>query len=148
MFGRFASNGIARAAPLHVERVGDAHDPGLERERIAAAAVADDRVQRLRGEDRARGLVVDVLEQAVELPRGEEQAVGLVVGAVDGHARVVEERGGGYDHLGVLRREPVVASPPPARRCGGSAAAAAEARCSSPSGRGSTSGPTSGAGRR
>src|SRR3954447_22193380 len=33
--------GDARAAVLHVERVGDADDPGLERERRAAAAVAD-----------------------------------------------------------------------------------------------------------
>src|SRR3954453_2182004 len=41
----------ARAAVLHVERVGHAHDARLERERAPGAAVADDRVQDLRGDD-------------------------------------------------------------------------------------------------
>ena len=47
MFGRLVSNDDARAAVLHVERVGDAHDAGLERQRPPALAVADDRVQDL-----------------------------------------------------------------------------------------------------
>ena len=37
----------ARAALGHVERVGDAHDPRLQRQRLAAGAVRDDGVQHL-----------------------------------------------------------------------------------------------------
>ena len=60
---RPASTGSARAALRHVERVGDPHHPGLERVGLAAAAVADDRVQGLGDDDRALGLLVDVGEQ-------------------------------------------------------------------------------------
>ena len=94
----------ARAAVLHVERVGHAHDARLERQRPAAAAVADDRVQDLRGDDRALGLLVDALEQPVERVGGEEQAVRLVVDAVDRHAEVVQQAAAGDDHLGVRGR--------------------------------------------
>ena len=55
--------GDARAARRHVERVGHAHDAGLDRDRVAAAAVADHGVQRLGDHDRQLGLVVDPLEQ-------------------------------------------------------------------------------------
>ena len=54
------------AALGHVERVGDADDAGLERVGLAAAAVADDRVQDLRDDDRPLGLLVGVGEQALE----------------------------------------------------------------------------------
>ena len=99
-----ASTGHPRAPLRHVERVGDPHDPGLDRVRLAAAAVADDRVQRLRDDDRPLRLVVDVGEQLPQLALGEEQAVGLVVGAVDRHADVVEQ--------GARRPRP-----PPRRAC-------------------------------
>ena len=82
----------ARAALGHVERVGDAHHAGLERVGLAAAPVADDRVQGLGDDDRALGLPVGVVEQLPQLPLGQEQAVGLVVGAVDRHADVVKQR--------------------------------------------------------
>ncbi len=91
-----------RAALGEVERVGHAHDPGLDGDRVAAAAVADDRVQRLGHDHRALGLLVDVPEQGGQPLGGQEQAVGLVVGAVDRHAGVVEEAGGGDHHLGVV----------------------------------------------
>ena len=44
-----------RAPVGHVERVGDPDDAGLDRVGLAAAAVADDRVQRLGDHDRALG---------------------------------------------------------------------------------------------
>ena len=47
-----------RAALRHVERVGDADHAGLERVGLAAAAVADDRVQDLGGDDRPLRLLV------------------------------------------------------------------------------------------
>ena len=92
----------ARAAVLHVERVGHAHDPGLERERPPAAAVADDRVHDLGGDDRPLGLLVDAGQQRVQLVGGEEQAERLVVDAVDRHAEVVQQAGAGDHHLGVV----------------------------------------------
>ena len=64
-----------RAPAGHVERVGDAHDPGLDRERRAVAPVADDRVQRLGDDDRALGLLVGAGQQRAELVGGQEQAV-------------------------------------------------------------------------
>ena len=86
----------------HVERVGHPDDAGLDRVGLAAAAVTDDRVQRLRDHDRALGgVAVDVGEQLAQLALGEEQAVGLVVGAVDRHPHVVQQRAGGDDDLGV-----------------------------------------------
>ena len=97
-------------APLgHVERVGDPDDPGLDRVGLAAAAVADDRVQRLGDHHRPLGRVlVDGREQLAQLALGEEEAVGLVVGAVDRHPDVVEQRSGGDDDLGVAVAHPVV----------------------------------------
>ena len=92
----------------HVERVGDADHAGLQRVGLAAAAVADDRVEDLRGDDRALGLAVGVGEQPLERAAGEEQRVGLVVGAVDRHADVVQQRAAGDHHLGVAVPHPVV----------------------------------------
>src|SRR5437016_11611942 len=66
----------------HVERVGDPHDPGLEGQRLATAAVPDDRVHRLGDDDGPLRFLVDAVEQSAELVGGEEQAVGLVVGAM------------------------------------------------------------------
>ena len=100
--------GDPRAALGHVERVGDAHDSRFDRVRLAAAAVADDRVQRLRRDDRALGLVVDAVEQLVELARGEQEAERLVVGAVDRETDVVQHRAGRDDHLGVAVAHPVI----------------------------------------
>ena len=44
-----------RAPVGHVERVGDSHHPGLDGVRLAAAAMPDDRVQRLGDHDRPLG---------------------------------------------------------------------------------------------
>ena len=71
MFGQAGLEGDAGAALLHVERVGDAHDAGLERQRAPALAVADDRVLDLAGDDRPLGLLVDLREQVVEQVGGE-----------------------------------------------------------------------------
>ena len=94
------SNGIRE--PLgHVERVGDAEDARLERERLPVGAVADDRLQGLRHDDGALGLVVDAVEELAELRLRQEEAEVLVVLAMDRHPDVVEE-GGEHDHdLGV-----------------------------------------------
>ena len=93
----------------HVERVGDADDPGLDRVRLAAAAVADDRVQRLGDHDRPLGrILVDVVQQLAQLPLGEEEAECLVVGAVDRHPDVVQQRTGRDHDLGVAIAHPVV----------------------------------------
>ena len=72
----------ARAALLHVERVGDAEDAGLERERLAVGAVADDPLQDLRDDHRPVGLVVDPVEELAQLRLGEEEAEVLVPVAV------------------------------------------------------------------
>ena len=82
--------------------------PRLQRVGLAAAAVADDRVQDLGSDDRALGLAIGLGEQALEGAVGKEEAVGLVVGAVDRHADVVQERATGDDDLGVARRHAVV----------------------------------------
>ncbi len=74
----------------HVERVGDPDHSGLQRVGRAAAAMADDRVQDLGGDDRPLGLAVAAGEQAIEGAAGEEQRVGLVVDTVDRHADVVQ----------------------------------------------------------
>ena len=55
----------------------------LDREWSPVAAVADDRVQRLGGDDRALGLLVDPGQQRADLARGEKQAVALVILTVD-----------------------------------------------------------------
>ena len=63
-------DGQPRAALGHVERVGDPDHARLERVGLAAAAVADDRVQRLGDHDRSLGLRIDVVEQlAAACPR-------------------------------------------------------------------------------
>ena len=98
----------ARAAVLHIERVSDSHDACLQRQRPAAAAVADDRVQDLRRDDRPLRLVVDIGEQLVEMVGGEEQAVRLVVDAVDRHPEVVQQAAAGDHHLGVRGLERIV----------------------------------------
>ena len=54
----------ARAALRHVERVGDAEDARLERERLAVGAVARDRLQHLGDDHGAVGLVVDARRAA------------------------------------------------------------------------------------
>jgi hypothetical protein len=97
------------AALGHVERVGDADDAGLERVGLAAAAVADDRVEDLRDDDRALRLAVAALQQPRQGAVGEEQRVGLVVGAVDRHADVVQQGAAGNDHLGVAVLHAMVA---------------------------------------
>jgi hypothetical protein len=99
----------ARAALGQVECVGHAQDPSLEGQRLAAAAVGDDGVQRLRGDDRALGLLVDIRQQLRQGVGGQEEAVLLVVGAVDRHAGVVQKAGAGDHHLGVVRAHGVVA---------------------------------------
>ena len=91
----------ARTAVLHVQRVSDADDARLERQRAAAPPVADDRVHDLGGDDGALGVVVDVREQAVEQVGGEEQAERLMVDAVDRHAEVVQQAGAGDHDFGV-----------------------------------------------
>jgi hypothetical protein len=98
----------ARAAVLHIQRVGHAHHAGLERQRPAVLAVADDRVQDLGGDHGPLGVLVDVREQAVEQVGGEEEAERLVVDAVDRHAEVVQQAAAGDDHLGILVRHRVV----------------------------------------
>ena len=93
----------------HVERVGDSDHAGLDRVGLAAAAVADDRVQRLGDHDGALGgVLVDVGEQLAQLALGEEEAEGLVIGAVDRHADVVQQRPGGDHDLGVALAHRVV----------------------------------------
>ena len=74
----------------------------------ALAPVADDRVHRLGGDDRALGLLVDGGEQRAELVGGQEQAVALVVVAVDRHADAVHQAGRGDHHLGVVLGHPEV----------------------------------------
>ena len=91
-----------RATLRHVERVGDAEDAGLERERLAVGAVARDRLQRLGHDDGALGLLVDAVEQLAHLRLGEEEAPVLVVASVDRHADVVQERREHDDDLGVV----------------------------------------------
>ena len=103
------SNGDARAALLHVERVGDAQDARLERERLAVGAVADDPLQHLGDDDRELRLLVDPGEQLAQLRLGEEEAEVLVSLAVHRHADAVGERGQGDDHLGVVAAYAVVA---------------------------------------
>ena len=91
-----------RAALRHVERVGDAEDAGLERQRLAVGAVARDRLQHLGDDHGELGLLVDPVEQLAHLRLGEEEAEVLVPVAVDGHPDAVEERGEGDDDLGVV----------------------------------------------
>ena len=87
------SNGDARAALLHVERVGDAEDARLERQRLAVGAVADDPLQHL-GDDHGQvRLLVDPVEQLAQLRLGEEEAEVLVAVAVHRHADAVRQRG-------------------------------------------------------
>jgi hypothetical protein len=76
--------------------------------RTTPASTGDDRVQHLRGDDRALGLLVDVGQEAVEVIGGEEEAERLVVDAVDRHAEVVEQAGPGDHDLGVVGAQPVV----------------------------------------
>ena len=80
----------ARAALLHVERVGDAEDSGLERQRLAVLAVARDHLQHLADEHGELGLVVEPVEQLARLRLGEEEAEVLVAVAVDRHADAVQ----------------------------------------------------------
>ena len=98
-----------RAALRHVERVADAEDPGLERQRLAVGAMARDRLQHLGDDHRAVGLLVDPVEQLAELRLGEEEAPVLVAAPVDGHPDAVRQRGEHDDDLGVLVPHPVVA---------------------------------------
>ena len=97
-----------RAALLHVERVGDAEDARLERQRLAVGAVADDPLEHLRDDHRQVGLLVDPVEQLAELRLGEEEAEVLVAVAVHRHADAVRERRQRDDDLGVLVRHAVV----------------------------------------
>ena len=97
-----------RAALLHVERVGDAQDARLERQRLAVGAVADDPLQHLGDHHGQLGLVVDPVEQLAQLRLGEEEAEVLVAVPVHRHADAVGERGQRDDHLGVVARHPVV----------------------------------------
>ena len=129
MFWWPASNGTRERPAGHVERVGDPDDPGLDRERRALAAVADDRVQRLGDDHRPLGLVVDVGQQRSELVGGQEQAVALVVLAVDRHPDAVEQAAGRDHDLGVALAHPVVGDDARRRRRGGTAAAPAAGRC-------------------
>ena len=98
----------ARAALLHVERVGDAEDPGLERQRLAVGAMADDPLQHLRDDHGQVRLVVDPGEQLAQLRLGEEEAEVFVAVAVHRHADAVGERGQHDDDLGVVLRHAVV----------------------------------------
>ena len=82
--------------------------PGLERQRLAVGAVADDPLQHLRDDDGPVGLVVDPVEQLAQLRLGEEEAEVLVAVAVHRHADAVGERGQRDDHLGVRHLHPVV----------------------------------------
>ena len=93
----------------HVERVGHAHDPRLERQRSAGIAVARDRLENLRREHRPLRLVVETLQQLPELRLGEEQTEVLVPVSVHGHAHAVQETPEADDHLGVVSLEAVVA---------------------------------------
>src|SRR3954454_2659510 len=65
---------VPRTALLHVERVGHAHHAGLERERAAALAVADDGVQDLADDHGPLGVLVGLLEQLGQQVGGQEQA--------------------------------------------------------------------------
>ncbi len=97
-----------RAALGHVEGVGDPDDAGLERQRMAAAPMAGDRLEHFRDDHRERRLLVDPLEELARLRLGQEEAPVLVAVAVDRHADAVQERGE-HDHdLGVLLLQPVV----------------------------------------
>ena len=98
----------AGAALGHVERVGDPDHSRLERVGLAAAAVADDRVQDLGDHHGPLGLLVDAGEQRLQALLDQEQAVGLVVGAVDRHADVVEQRAARDHDLGVAVAHAVV----------------------------------------
>jgi hypothetical protein len=93
----------------HVESVRDAHDARLDRVRLAAAAVADDRVERLGDHDGPlSGVAVDVGQQLAQLALGQKQAVGLVVGAMDRHPDVVQQRAGRNHHFSVAVAHPVI----------------------------------------
>ena len=100
----------ARPALLHVERVGDAEDAGLERQRLAVGAVADDPLQHLGHDHGQVRLLVDPREQLAKLRLGEEQAEVLVALAVHRHADAMRQRRQRDDHLGVVARVAVVAN--------------------------------------
>ena len=108
MFCRPRSNGTRERPFRHVERIGDPDDACLERNRISAAAVPDDRVQRLGRHDGALRFVIASSQQLVEFFSREKQAVGLVVGAVYRHPRVVEQAGRGDHHFRIARLHVVV----------------------------------------
>ncbi len=99
----------SRPTLRHVERISDPKDPCLERERLAVGAVARDRLEDLRHDHGAVGLVVEAIEQLVELRRGEEQAPVLMAAPMDGHPDAVGERREDDHDLGVLLGHPVVA---------------------------------------
>ena len=83
--------------------------PASTVKRLAVGAVADDRLQHLRDDDRQIRLVVDPVEQLPHLRLGEEEREVLVPVPVDRHADAVEERGEDDDDLGVVLLEPEVA---------------------------------------
>ena len=97
-----------RAALRHVERVGDPDNPGLQGVGLASAAMTDDRVQDLGGDDRPLGLTIGIGEQTFKCATGQEEAVGLVVLPVDRHPDVMQERAAGDDHLGIFRGHAVI----------------------------------------
>ena len=80
----------------------------LDRERLAVGAVADDRLEHLRDDDRALGLVVDPVEELLQLRRSEEEREVLVPVTVDRHADAVGERRERDDHFGVVVGHAVV----------------------------------------
>ncbi len=65
-------------------------------------------MQRLGGDDRPLGLLVDVRQQRRKLVGGQEQAVALVVLAMDRHPDAVQQARGRDHHLGVALAHPVV----------------------------------------
>src|ERR671918_658125 len=99
----------ARAALGHVERIRDAEDAGLERERPPVLAVARDRLEDLRADDGQVGLLVQPLEELPHLRLGEEEAPVLVAVAGHGPPHAVQEGAPGDDDLGVLPAHALVA---------------------------------------
>ena len=99
----------ARPPFRHIERIGDAHDAGFERQRLAIAAVRDDRVQNFRADDRGRSDWINTCQQLANNGLRDEQAVLLVVNSMNGDTQIVEQRSEHDDHLGVAVRHLVIA---------------------------------------